>query len=267
MTAATTGNLPPIMPQGNLLEVLGREVRKGSPGELMVESSPSRQRRPPCKTNKGMSDEAVDPAAHTYLLTSEALAKEASGRMDVQLDLSMRTAGVLREYQAKYQCVLNCLEARLIDGYRWCKDNQYLYYEDRIVVTEARLDGCLQWSHLTSWHTGCIRSVEFFREHFYSRLTCVELRARLQSIVDSCGCHARRQSESRDRGLVSSLPTTCCANLRCRWISSTVCLSSVVMCGMCAYQREPGGRLSGFPATQRVFALMTACCLVYALIL
>ena len=56
MRAATEGSLPPVMPQGNLVEVLGREVRQGSPGELMVESSPSRQRRPPCKTNKEKSD-------------------------------------------------------------------------------------------------------------------------------------------------------------------------------------------------------------------
>ena len=88
--------------------------------------------------------------------------------MDVQLNLSMRTAGVLRDYQAEYQCVLNSLEARLIDGDRWCKDNQYLYYEDRIVVPEAQLDGCLQLSRLSSGHTGCNRSVDFFREHFYS---------------------------------------------------------------------------------------------------
>ena len=69
MRAATEGHLPPVMPQGNLVEVLGREVRKGSPGELMVESTPSRQRRPPCKTSKEMSDEAADAAALTYLLT------------------------------------------------------------------------------------------------------------------------------------------------------------------------------------------------------
>ena len=69
MRAATEGSLPPVMPQGNLVEVLGREVRQGSPGELMVESAPSRQRRPPCKTNKEMSDEAADAAALTYLLT------------------------------------------------------------------------------------------------------------------------------------------------------------------------------------------------------
>ena len=68
MRAATEGSLPPVMPPGNLVEVLGREVRQGSPGELMVESSPSHQRRPPCKTNKEMSDEAADAAALTYLL-------------------------------------------------------------------------------------------------------------------------------------------------------------------------------------------------------
>ena len=58
------------MPQGNLVEILGREVRQGSPGELMVESSPSRQRRPPCKRNKGMSDQAADAVALTYFVTS-----------------------------------------------------------------------------------------------------------------------------------------------------------------------------------------------------
>ena len=67
MRAATERHLPPVMPQGDLVEVLGREVREG---ELMVESSPSRQRRSPCKTSKEMSDEAADAAALTYLLTS-----------------------------------------------------------------------------------------------------------------------------------------------------------------------------------------------------
>ena len=67
MRAATEGSLPPVMPQGNLVEFLGREVRQGSPGELMVESTPSRQRRPPCKTNKEESDEAAHAAALTYL--------------------------------------------------------------------------------------------------------------------------------------------------------------------------------------------------------
>ena len=35
MRAATEGSLPPVVPQGNLVEVLGREVRQGSPGEFM----------------------------------------------------------------------------------------------------------------------------------------------------------------------------------------------------------------------------------------
>ena len=76
----------------------------------------------------------------------DVLAKEAFQRMDVQPDLSMPTAGVLearslKDYQLEYQCVLDFLgdglEACLIDGDRWYKDNQYLYYEDCIVVPEA----------------------------------------------------------------------------------------------------------------------------------
>ena len=79
MKAATEGHLRPVMPQGHLVEVLGREVRKKSPGGLMVESSPSRQRRPPCKTSKEMSDEAADAAALTYLLTYIS-----SGQCDIE---------------------------------------------------------------------------------------------------------------------------------------------------------------------------------------
>ena len=40
----------------------------------------------------------------------------------------------MRDYREEYQCVLQTLsdglQARLIDGDRWYKDNQYLYYED-----------------------------------------------------------------------------------------------------------------------------------------
>ena len=79
-------------------------------------------------------------------------------------------------------------------------------------MPEARLDGCLQWAHLSSGHTGCNRSVDFFRERFCSQLTPAELPARMQAIVDSCCCHASKHSNSGDRGLVSSLPIPYCAN-------------------------------------------------------
>ena len=79
-------------------------------------------------------------------------------------------------------------------------------------MPEARLDGCLQWSHLSSGRTGANRSVDFFGECFYSSLTLTELRSRMQAIVDACGCHASKQSDSRDRGLISSLPIHYCAN-------------------------------------------------------
>ena len=73
-------------------------------------------------------------------------------------------------------------------------------------MPEARLDGCLQRSHLSSGHTGANRSVDFFCECFYSSLALTELRSRMQTIVDACGCHASKQSDGRNRGLISSLP-------------------------------------------------------------
>ena len=96
-------------------------------------------------------------------------------------------------------------------------------------MPEARLDGCLQWAHHSSGHTGCNRSAAFFSERFYCRLTQSELRARMQSIVDSCDCHASKQSNSRDRGLVSRLPYPSVLTPCCTRISSTVCLSLVAM--------------------------------------
>ena len=185
--------------------------------------------------------------------SSEELAKEALQRMDVELDFCMRTAGVLegwslRDNHAECKCGITSLsdglEARLIDVDRWYKDNQYLYYEDRIVVAEARLDGCLRWTYLSSGHTGCNRSVDLFRELFYSPLTCAELPARMQAIVDYCVCHASKQSDSRDRGPVSRLPIPYCANsLLCvdciqglpKFGSYDSCL--VVTCGLTRFIR------------------------------
>ena len=150
--------------------------------------------------------------------SSEALGKDVFQRMDVQLDLSMRTAGIfdgwtLTDYQSEYKEILRTLstglEPRVIDGHQWYQNNQYLFYEDLIVVPEARLDGSLQWSHLSSGHTGANCSVNFFRECFYSDLsdlTLNELRSRMQTIVDACGCHASKKGNSRDGGLISSLP-------------------------------------------------------------
>ena len=130
-------------------------------------------------------------------------------RIDVQLDPSMRTAGaledcILRDYQSEYQRVILSLSDGL-EGDSWYRDNRYLC-EDRIIVPETGLDGCLQRAHPSSGHTGRRRSVEFFREPFWFRLTCVQLRALMQPIVDSCSCHAIKQTESRDRGLIFSLP-------------------------------------------------------------
>ena len=77
-------------------------------------------------------------------------------------------------------------------------------------MPEARLDGCLQLSHLSTGHNGANPSVDFFRECFYSALTLNESRSCMQTIADACGCHASKQSDSRDRGLISSIPIPYC---------------------------------------------------------
>ena len=78
--------------------------------------------------------------------SSEGLAKEAFQRMDVQLDLSMQTAVTLdgwrlTDYQSEYKEILQTLstglEPRVIDGHQWYQKNDYLFYEERIVVPDA----------------------------------------------------------------------------------------------------------------------------------
>ena len=78
------------MPQGNVVEVLSPEARQGSPGQLMVERFLSHQRRPPCKTNKGMSAEAADAATCTYLLTGATL--PSCGERQIGRNLSRPTS-------------------------------------------------------------------------------------------------------------------------------------------------------------------------------
>ena len=61
----------------------------------------------------------------------------------------------------------------------------------------------------------------------------------MQTIVDACGCHASKQSDSRDRGLISSLPIPYCTNslLYVDFIHSLPCFGGcdsclVVICGL-----------------------------------
>ena len=74
MRAATEGSLPPVMPQGNLVEVLGREVRQGSPGELMVESSlPARAGHHVKQTRRCQMRLRTRPPLLTHLLALKQL--------------------------------------------------------------------------------------------------------------------------------------------------------------------------------------------------
>ena len=84
----------------------------------------------------------------------------------------------------------------------------------------------------------------------------------MQSIVDSCGCHPSKQSNSRDRGLVSSLPIPYCGNslLYLDFIHGLpkfggydCCL--VVTCGLTRFTRA-------FPCSKRITGEQTVKLLV-----
>ena len=122
-------------------------------------------------------------------------------------------------------------------------------------MPEARLDWCPQWSHLSSGHTGANCLVDFFRECFSSSPTLTELSSLMQTIVDACGSHASKQSDTRERKLISSLPIPYCTNSLLyvvfihgppRFGGYDSCL--VVTCGLSRFNRVPDTRR---PSQQR----------------
>ena len=54
----------------------------------------------------------------------------------------------------------------------------------------------------------------------------------MQTIVDACGCHASKQSDGRDRGLISSLPISYCTNspVYVDFIQGLPCLGGYDIC-------------------------------------
>ena len=104
--------------------------------------------------------------------------------------------------------------------------------------------------------------MDFFRECFYSSLTLTELKSRIQTVLDACGCHASKQSDSGDRRLISSLPIPYCTNsLLCvhfihglpRFSGYDSCL--VVTCGLSRFTRV-------FPCNKKITVEQTVKMLV-----
>ena len=74
----------------------------------------------------------------------------------------------------------------------------------------------------------------------------------MQTIVDACGCHARKQSDSRDRGLISSLriPYWTKSLLHIDFIHGLFCFGGydsclVVTCGLSRFTHV-------FPCSKRI---------------
>ena len=84
----------------------------------------------------------------------------------------------------------------------------------------------------------------------------------MQTILDACGCHASKQSDSRDRGLISSLPIPYCANslLYVDFIHGLPCFGGydsclVITCGLSRFTRV-------FPCNKKITGEQTVKMLV-----
>ena len=94
---------------------------------------------------------------------SEELAKEAFGRMDVNLDLNMtmirpldglQQVEYLKDLGDNYKRLEKRLEPALVNQEQWKRDKTYLWHEDRIVVPSDRIPALLKWTHESSDHVG-----------------------------------------------------------------------------------------------------------------
>jgi hypothetical protein len=74
------------------------------------------------------------------------------------------------------------------------------------VVPEEKLNNTLKWSHEKSGHTGIARTLDFFKNHFYTRVGLKDLKDMIQKLTSSCPCTLTKQNSASDRGLVSSYP-------------------------------------------------------------
>ena len=111
---------------------------------------------------------------------SEELAKEAFSRMDVHLDLNMtiirplnglQQVEYLKRFWDIYKRLEKRLESALVNQEHWKRDKTYLWHEDRIVVPSDRILALLKWTHVSSGHVGANRTLELFKQWFYSTWT------------------------------------------------------------------------------------------------
>ena len=152
---------------------------------------------------------------------SEALAKEAFSRMDVNLDLNMtmmrpldglHQSEYLKEFGNIYKRLEKRLEPLLVNQDQWKREKRYLWHEDRIVVPSDRVPALLKWTHESSGHVGAHRTLRLFKQWFDTTWTDDQLRKTLQPIMDKCPCRSCKPGDIRYRGLYSTLPIPHCAN-------------------------------------------------------
>ena len=114
---------------------------------------------------QGLKNELSDYLSHNSFderlgQSSEEMAKDAFAKMDVQLDLFMKTTQPQNKWGKEellkdYAAIMKQLQpgqVKLIAGEQWAMTKDALYKEDRVCVPESHLEETLRWSHTVNGH-------------------------------------------------------------------------------------------------------------------
>ena len=146
--------------------------------------------------------------------SSSEMAKDAFAKMDVQLDLFMKTTQPQNKWEKEellkdYAAIMKQLQpgqVKLIAGEQWAMAKDALCKEDRVCVPESHLEETLRWSHTVNGHPAGQRSLWFFDRHFHCNKNESEKKRLMTEVTKDCHCILGKPNSQVDRGERGNLP-------------------------------------------------------------
>ena len=146
--------------------------------------------------------------------SSEEMAEDAFAKMDVQLDLFMKTTQPQNKWGKEellkdYAAIMKQLQpgqVKLIADEQWAMTKDALYKEDRVCVPESHLEETLRWRHTVNGHPAVQRSLWFFDRHFHCNKNESEKKRSMTEVTKDCHCILGKHNSQVDRGEMGNLP-------------------------------------------------------------
>ena len=141
------------------------------------------------------------------------MAKDAFAKMDVQLDLFMKTRQPQKKWGKEellkdYAAIVKQLQpgqVKLIAGDQWAMTKDALYKENRVCVPETHLEGTQRWCHTVNGHPAVQRSLWFFDRHFHCDKNELEKNKLMTAVTKNCHCILGKPNSHVDRREMGNL--------------------------------------------------------------